>query len=174
MTKPRRPAKKPNRPDAPKKKPAPAGKAKPINPFGEKKRPAGKKFGGKGPRDFKRRRPEENLEIILTDKELGEVTTIKRKLAEIREYKKILAEDGLKPDAEDKARESELIVRLLRIEKNAKMAARQRAKAAKTEAFRVAQEKAEFAKAKKKSREDRFSDDDGDDDDYRRGYDDDE
>jgi hypothetical protein len=142
---------------------AQSAKSKPANPFGEKKRPAAGKYSAKGARGPKRRRPDEDLEIILTDKELGEVTTIKRKLAEIREYKKILAEDGLKPDAEDKARESELIVRLLRIEKNAKMAARQRAKAAKTEAFREAQEKAEFAKAKKKSRDERFSDDDYDD-----------
>jgi hypothetical protein len=173
MTKPRRPAKKltspatgkkPSRPSAAKKPSAP-GKAKPFNPFGEKKRPAGKKFSGKGPKDFKRRRPEENLEIILTDKELGEVTTIKRKLAEMREYKKILAEDGQKPDQEDKTRESELIVRLLRIEKNAKMAARQRAKAAKTEAFREAEEKAKFAKEKKKSRQAKFHDDDDNDDD---------
>jgi hypothetical protein len=125
----------------------------------------------KGPKSFKRRRPEENLDIQYTDKELGEMSVIKRKLQEIREYKKILAEDGLKPDQQDKERESELIVRLLRIEKNAKMAARQRAKAAKTEAFRAAAEKAEFAKQKKKSRADRFADDD-DDRDYGRDYDD--
>jgi hypothetical protein len=152
----------------------PALKPKSVNPFGEKKRPAGgRKFGGKGPRDFKRRRPEEVLDIQLTDKELGEVTVIKRKLAEIREYKLILAEDGLKPDQQDKERESQLIVRLLRIEKNAKMAARQRAKAAKTEAFREEAEKAEFAKQKKKSRQDRFSDDEDGDDDYRSREDDD-
>lgn len=182
MTKPRRPAKKPARPSADKKPSRPssdkkptaaAGKTKPFNPFGEKKRPAGKKFSGKGPKDFKRRRPEENLEIKLTDKELGEVMTIKRKLAEIREYKKILAEDGQKPDQEDKARESELIVRLLRIEKNAKMAARQRAKAAKTEAFREAEEKAKFAKEKKKTRQAKFHDDDDGDDGYSRRDDDD-
>lgn len=141
------------------KKPDKSVSAKDI--FGEKKRPSGgKKFGTKGPKDFKKRRPMEDLDIQLTDKELGEVMTIKRKLAEIREYKKILAEDGLKPDQEDKARESELIVRLLRIEKNAKMAARQRAKAAKTAAFKEEAEKLAFQKQKKKAREDRFSEDD--------------
>ena len=124
------------------------------SPFPQKKKPL-------GPKGFKKKRnPDEFLDIQLTDKELGEVETIKRKLAEIREYKKILAEDGLKPDLEDKARESQLIVRLLRIEKNAKMAARQRAKAAKTEKFREAEEQAAFEKEKKNARKARFSDED--------------
>ena len=45
------------------------------------------------------------------------VNSIKRRLAEIKEYKRILAEDGLKPDEDDKALESDLIVQLLRVEK---------------------------------------------------------
>ena len=165
-------------------KPSNSKPSKPVNPFGEKKRPAGggkKPFGKGGKKDF-RKRQDDNLEIILSDRDAATVANIKKKLQEIREYKKILAEDGLKPDAEDKARESELIVRLLRMEKQAKMEARQRAKAARTEAFREAEEKAMFAKEKKKSRAGRFSDDedqdsyrDSGDDDYspRKKYDDD-
>jgi hypothetical protein len=106
-----------------------------------------------------KKRFEEPLNLKFTDKELGEMDRIKRKLAEIRDYKRILSEDGLKPDAEDKARESELIVRLLRIEKNAKMAARQKAKAEKTDQFREAEAQAAFAKEKKKARQERFDDD---------------
>ena len=120
----------------------PMGRSKPSkdgvksNPFGTKKSP--------GLKGFKRKKKfEEHLDLKFTDKELGEIDRIKRKLAEIRDYKRILAEDGLKPDLEDKARESELIVRLLRIEKNAKMLARQKAK---------------FAKEKKKARQERFED----------------
>jgi hypothetical protein len=198
MSKPARPAKKstpskgPQKTGGPKKadgkKPGgfkksasgkPEGKkqfgkpSKPVNPFGEKKRPAGgkKPFGKGGKKDF-RKRQDDNLEIILSDRDAATVANIKKKLQEIREYKKILAEDGLKPDAEDKARESELIVRLLRMEKQAKMEARQRAKAAKTEAFREAEEKAIFAKEKKKSRAGRFSDDDDQDSDRDSGDDD--
>jgi hypothetical protein len=45
------------------------------------------------------------------------IKAIRAKLQDLKEYKAILAEDGLKPDEEDKRRESELIVRLLRLEK---------------------------------------------------------
>jgi hypothetical protein len=45
------------------------------------------------------------------------IKSIRAKLQDLKEYKAILAEDGLKPDEEDKRRESELIVRLLRLEK---------------------------------------------------------
>ncbi len=135
----------------------PMGRGKPTkdggkaNPFSTKKSP--------GPKGFKRKKKfEEHLDLKFTDKELGEIDRIKRKLAEIRDYKRILAEDGLKPDLEDKARESELIVRLLRIEKNAKMLARQKAKAEKTAKFQEAEEKAKFAKEKKKARQERFED----------------
>ena len=147
--------------------------SKPVNPFGEKKRTAGgkKPFGKGGKKDF-RKREDDNLVIILSDRDAATVANIKLKLQEIREYKKILSEDGQKPDAEDKARESELIIRLLRMEKQAKMEARQRAKAAKTEAYRVAEEKEAFAKEKKKGRAGRFSDDD-DQDSYRDSGDDD-
>ncbi len=130
---------------------------KPKDKLGAKSPSSGKK--SPGPKGFKKKkRFEEALDLKFTDKELGEMDRIKRKLAEMREYKRILAEDGLKPDVEDKARESELIVRLLRIEKNAKMAARQKAKAEKTERFREAEAQAEFAKQKKKARQERFED----------------
>jgi hypothetical protein len=45
------------------------------------------------------------------------IKSIRAKLLDLKEYKAILAEDGLKPDEEDKRRESELIIRLLRLEK---------------------------------------------------------
>lgn len=138
----------------------PSGKTtrfKPKDKTTSKPTLSGKKMPG--PKGFnKKKRFEEALDLKFTDKELGEMDRIKRKLAEMRDYKKILAEDGLKPDAEDKARESELIVRLLRIEKNAKMAARQKAKAEKTEKFREAEAQAEFAREKKKARQERFED----------------
>jgi hypothetical protein len=50
-------------------------------------------------------------------KDANTVNSIREKLNQIREYKKILAEDGIPPDAEDKALESELIKQLIRIEK---------------------------------------------------------
>jgi len=56
----------------------------------------------------------------LSIKEAEEkIKSIRAKLQDLKEYKAILAEDGLKPDEEDKRRESELIVRLLRLEKQA-------------------------------------------------------
>jgi len=135
------------KPEKPKSSPGRDG-----NPFSQKKSP--------GPKGFKKKRKfEQFLDVKYTDKELGEIDKIKRKLAEIREYKRILAEDGLKPDQEDKERESELIVRLLRIEKNAKMAARQKAKAEKTAKFQQAKLEEDFLKEKKKARQARFDDD---------------
>ncbi len=47
------------------------------------------------------------------------IKSIRAKLQDLKEYKAILTEDGLKPDEEDKRRESELIIRLLRLEKTA-------------------------------------------------------
>jgi hypothetical protein len=56
----------------------------------------------------------------LTPKEaLEKIKTIRGKLQDMKEYKAILAEDGMKPDEEDKRRESELIIQLLRLEKQA-------------------------------------------------------
>jgi hypothetical protein len=49
----------------------------------------------------------------------AKIRSIRAKLQDLKEYKAILAEDGLKADEEDKRRESELIVRLLRLEKQA-------------------------------------------------------
>lgn len=47
----------------------------------------------------------------------SKIKSVKDRLAEIRQYKQVLAADGLKPDADDKALESELIVKLLRLER---------------------------------------------------------
>ena len=143
-----------------KKKPtqskATAVKPKKYSPAKSSAHPQKKSTGRKGFQ--KKKRFDEILDLKFSDKELGEMDRIKRKLAEIRQYKQILAEDGLKPDSEDKARESELIVRLLRIEKNAKMAARQKAKAEKTAKFREAEAQEAFAREKKKARQDRYED----------------
>lgn len=43
---------------------------------------------------------------------------IQKKLEQLREYKRLLAEEGLVPDREDKERESRLIQQLLGIEKD--------------------------------------------------------
>jgi hypothetical protein len=61
----------------------------------------------------------------------GKVLRLREELAKMREYKRILAADGMTPDVADKERESELIVKLLRLEKilaaaDAKKAARGR------------------------------------------------
>lgn len=47
----------------------------------------------------------------------AKLNAIKRKLAEMKEYKKLVAKDGLVPDAADKERESKLIVKLIRLER---------------------------------------------------------
>lgn len=67
--------------------------------------------GGKRPE----RRTAKNFEP--DPKDANTVQTIRAKLSQIQEYKKILAEDGLMPDAEDKEMESDLIRQLIRIEK---------------------------------------------------------
>ena len=136
---------------------------KPINPFGEKKQSAGKKWGS-GSKAFKARQEDEELEIKLSDRDAALVNNIKAKLQQIRDYKAILAEDGLKPDEADKAKESALIQRLLKMEKAAKIEARQRAKVAKTEAFRENAEREMFAREKKKGRADRYTGEDGEGD----------
>ena len=90
--------------------------AKPI--LSKKNAPAAKK-GSDEPKK-KKFKPftlpkRENLPLDPEDANL--VNSIKRRLQEIREYKRILAEDGLRPDEDDKALESDLIVQLMRIEK---------------------------------------------------------
>jgi len=70
----------------------------------------------------KRKKPNKTLnpKAPLSIKEAEEkIKSIRAKLQDLKEYKAILREDGLKPDEEDKRRESELIVRLLRLEKQA-------------------------------------------------------
>ena len=47
----------------------------------------------------------------------AKIKSLKRRLGEMREYKQILHQEGLEPDEDDKRRESELIVSLLRLEK---------------------------------------------------------
>lgn len=48
---------------------------------------------------------------------LGKIRALKTKLDEMRQYKIVMAEEGTKPDRADKERESDLIVRLIRLEK---------------------------------------------------------
>ncbi len=48
---------------------------------------------------------------------ISQIAKLKRKLKEMQEYKRLIAEDGVKPDHEDKRRESELIGRLIYLEK---------------------------------------------------------
>ncbi len=47
----------------------------------------------------------------------SKITKVRTQLAAMRDYKRLMAIDGIEPDAEDKVRESELIVRLLYLEK---------------------------------------------------------
>ena len=54
---------------------------------------------------------------LLAAESAAKIRRIKTKLAEMKEYKLILAESGMQPDEADKIRESELIVQLLRLEK---------------------------------------------------------
>lgn len=54
---------------------------------------------------------------LLAAESAAKIRRIKTKLAEMKEYKLILAESGMEPDEADKIRESELIVQLLRLEK---------------------------------------------------------
>jgi hypothetical protein len=48
----------------------------------------------------------------------SKMASLRQKLEDIREYKRILTEEGIRPDAEDKVLESELIQRLLGFEKD--------------------------------------------------------
>lgn len=52
-------------------------------------------------------------ETVLRSK----INAAKRKLQEMKEYKAIMAEEGVDPDLDDKERESKIIVQLLRHEK---------------------------------------------------------
>ncbi len=47
----------------------------------------------------------------------SQIRRLKERLAEMKAYKQLIAEEGLFPDEEDKARESDMIVQLLRLEK---------------------------------------------------------
>ncbi len=56
----------------------------------------------------------------VTNALTSQIASVRRRLQEIKEYKKVIATEGLVPDVDDKRRESELIIRLLRLEKNLK------------------------------------------------------
>ncbi len=58
--------------------------------------------------------------LILRNETNDKIAAIRRRLAEIKAYKRLIAADGLEPDQDDKRLESELIVRLLRLEKSMK------------------------------------------------------
>lgn len=58
--------------------------------------------------------------IILRNETTDRITAVRRRLDEIRLYKRLIAADGQVPDQEDKRLESELIIRLLRLEKSLK------------------------------------------------------
>ncbi len=51
---------------------------------------------------------------------MSQISKLRRKLNEMQEYKRLIAEDGVKPDEADKRRESELIVKLVYLEKQLK------------------------------------------------------
>ncbi len=54
----------------------------------------------------------------MTKSEIKEkISSIRRKLDELRQYKIVMAEEGVLPDRDDKERESELIKQKLRLEK---------------------------------------------------------
>lgn len=65
---------------------------------------------------------------MLTDRE-QQIRRIKEKLVDIRDYKRLLAETGDRPDEDDKRRESELIIQLLRLEKGLAPKAKPKARA---------------------------------------------
>jgi len=65
---------------------------------------------------------------MLSDRE-QQIRRIKEKLADIRDYKRLLAETGDRPDDDDKKRESELIIQLLRLEKGLTPKAKPKARA---------------------------------------------
>ena len=56
--------------------------------------------------------------VSKTAETRAKINSIKRKLEEIKQYKKLISKDGGAPDEADKERESKLIVRLLRLEKD--------------------------------------------------------
>lgn len=55
--------------------------------------------------------------VTLSKEALEKIADIKSKLADMKAYKELIAQDGIKPDRADKERESSLIVQLLRLEK---------------------------------------------------------
>ena len=55
---------------------------------------------------------------LLRSQIASKMSSLRQRLEEIREYKRILVEDGVKPDAEDKIVESDLIQKLLGLEKD--------------------------------------------------------
>lgn len=66
--------------------------------------------------------------VVLRNETQDRIEAIRRRLGEIKQYKRLIAADGLEPDQDDKRLESELIVRLLRLEKSLKPQARPKGK----------------------------------------------
>jgi hypothetical protein len=82
----------------------------------------------------KHHQPIVKTEVVLKNETHDKIEAIRKRLHEIRMYKRLIAQDGLEPDQEDKRLESELIVRLLRLEKSLTPAPRPKKPAAATEA----------------------------------------
>jgi hypothetical protein len=61
--------------------------------------------------------PKHDKNFTPDPKDLNTVKALRSKLKQLQDYKRILAEDGLFPDAEDKEMESNIIKQLIRIEK---------------------------------------------------------
>lgn len=57
---------------------------------------------------------------VIRNETNDKIEAIRVRLHQIRQYKRLIAADGHKPDQEDKRLESELIIRLLRLEKSTK------------------------------------------------------
>lgn len=64
--------------------------------------------------------PQIKTSAVLRHDTESKIKAIRERLNEIRQYKRLIAKDGGTPDREDKRIESELIVRLLYLEKSLK------------------------------------------------------
>ncbi len=56
--------------------------------------------------------------LIIRNETNDKIAAIRARLAQIKAYKRLIAGDGMTADKEDKRLESELIIRLLRLEKS--------------------------------------------------------
>lgn len=69
---------------------------------------------------FKRKLPSSDREIK------NRLQSLKSKLEQLQEMKRLLADEGIKPDQEDKAKESKLIQQILGLEKDIKRTNKQK------------------------------------------------